>query len=141
MKKLLFTFFILPILNIYAAEPDSTQFNCGFDMFLDSQMLDPEFAAFQKRMDFYIQKHIQQGLFVPQFPKPMPQDIELFTNNCDSCFGNQSLYLIPVVVHIVHRPSDSVIGTGSNISNAQVYNSILELNKSFAAYGYTDTNK
>lgn len=41
-------------------------------------------------------------------------------------------YVIPVVVHIVHDPSHSTPGTGSNISDAQVNNQLQELNDAHA---------
>jgi hypothetical protein len=142
MKNLLFLLLILSFAKVHGDDPiqDSTEFHCAFDPLLDSMMLDPAYATFQKRLDFYIQRHIQQGLNLPEFPKPMPFDVEPFTNDCDSCFGTKSLYLIPIVVHVIHLASDSVIGMGSNISNKQIHNAVFELNKSFAAFSIMDSN-
>jgi hypothetical protein len=141
MKKLLLLLLLLPFVNVQAQEPpDSTEFNCGADELLAIKMQDPNYAAFRKRMDFYIQKYIQQGLVLPEFEKPMPFDIVPMSSECDSCFGTKSLYLVPIVVHVFHLPSDSVIGMGSNISTEQIQNAIFELNKSFAAYGFDDSN-
>ncbi|MBS3915812.1 MAG: zinc-dependent metalloprotease [Bacteroidetes bacterium] len=45
-------------------------------------------------------------------------------------------YVIPLVVHIVHDPSDNTPGTGTNISDQQVIDQIQILNEEFAnAYG------
>lgn len=144
MKKyyclLLFT---LSFFTTIAVEPDTSEIKCGFDELLYAEMEDTNFTAFQKRLDFYIRQYKQQGLTIPEFQKPMIQDTMIltgFSSSCDTCFNTKAFYLIPIVVHIVHLPADSIVGVGSNISNAQVQNAIVELNKSFAAYDISDTN-
>lgn len=42
------------------------------------------------------------------------------------CLGRK--FLVPVIVHIIHATSDSVIGSGSNISNQQVLDQMVILN-------------
>ncbi|MBX7206535.1 MAG: hypothetical protein K1X81_14015 [Bacteroidia bacterium] len=41
-------------------------------------------------------------------------------------------FIVPVAVHIIHDPTDTSLGSGTNISDAQVENQIEELNKYFA---------
>jgi hypothetical protein len=48
---------------------------------------------------------------------------------------NMTNYVIPIVVHIIHKTADASPGTGSNISNAQVNNQITKLNEYFKPYG------
>ena len=44
----------------------------------------------------------------------------------------QTTFYIPVAVHIIHLPDDSIAGMGTNISDAQVQNAIELLNRGFA---------
>lgn len=44
---------------------------------------------------------------------------------------NNPIYTIPVVVHIMHLPADAVVGTGSNISLAQIQTGMAHLNDAF----------
>lgn len=49
----------------------------------------------------------------------------------------QATFYLPVVVHIIHLPGDSLPGMGSNISDAQVANALELLNRGFGnANGY-----
>ncbi|MEN9702046.1 MAG: hypothetical protein RIR55_1388, partial [Bacteroidota bacterium] len=62
---------------------------------------------------------------------------------CSTCLtvnpsGFRAKYIIPVVVHIVHRPSDNSPGDSSNIVNEQVEDQIANLNRYFAGYDNTD---
>ena len=45
---------------------------------------------------------------------------------------NQSTITIPVVVHVVHRVSHSTIGSGTNISNAQIEDQLQILNEDYS---------
>lgn len=64
-----------------------------------------------------------------RYKRPLPS---LRGSGCE-----QVTFYIPVVVHIVHLPSDSLPGMGSNISDAQVLNAIELLNRGFGnANGY-----
>ncbi|MBL7837125.1 MAG: hypothetical protein JNM67_06390, partial [Bacteroidetes bacterium] len=44
----------------------------------------------------------------------------------------QAKFVIPVVIHIVHLPSDSIIGMGSNISTDQINDQLKRLNEYFS---------
>jgi hypothetical protein len=57
---------------------------------------------------------------------------------CDNCLQMDSAcpkahYLLPVVVHVIHLPSDG-LGQGSNISQTQIENQLDLLNKYFRNY-------
>lgn len=59
----------------------------------------------------------------PQYySSPPPNGMGLVGSGC-----NEVKYLVPVVVHIIHDPTD----TSTNISDAQVNNAIDEMNKAF----------
>ena len=45
---------------------------------------------------------------------------------------NQAIITIPVVIHIIHRNTHANIGTGTNISNAQIEDQLRVLNKDFS---------
>lgn len=45
--------------------------------------------------------------------------------------SNGTRYIIPVVVHVIHRTADVNVNDSSNISNADIYEQIEILNKSF----------
>lgn len=45
--------------------------------------------------------------------------------------SNGTRYLIPVVVHVIHRTSDPVINDSSNISNEDIYEQIEILNRAY----------
>jgi hypothetical protein len=64
-------------------------------------------------------------------PQPPPE--------CDMCLLSpecvQTKYMLPVLVHVVAQPGHTTIGSGSNISNSQIQNAILTLNKQFSAFG------
>ncbi len=51
------------------------------------------------------------------------------------CKPNDSVYRIPVIVHVVHSTSDSVRGTGSNISDSLILQGIKDLNDGFRNRG------
>jgi hypothetical protein len=53
----------------------------------------------------------------------------------DSISCPTTRYIIPVVVHIVHLPSDNSPGTGTNISDGQVNYQIEKLNQDFSGTG------
>ena len=48
--------------------------------------------------------------------------------------------VIPVVVHIVHATNDATPGTGSNISDAQVYAALNHLNMAYANMVFNQTS-
>jgi hypothetical protein len=59
---------------------------------------------------------------------------------CFNCFVVEpncpkAKYVLPIVVHVVHRPSDTVIGASSNIKLEQIENAIDRLNAAFRNAG------
>lgn len=52
----------------------------------------------------------------------------LLGGSCDS-----AKYILPVVIHVIHDPLDT-LGSGSNISHAQIQNQLEELNHAFGNY-------
>ncbi len=47
-------------------------------------------------------------------------------------------YVIPVVVHVIHRPQDANIGALSNVSNLRIAQQIAILNQDYRNFGGTD---
>ena len=84
---------------------------CAHTEIHDRLMLqDPQYKAEQEAMEIAIAETIQQyrsGMI----PK------------------NNSIYTIPVVVHIIHRGEN--VGSGANISDAQIYSAINALNQDY----------
>jgi hypothetical protein len=97
------------------------QINCGYDNI--SEMNDS--ATYQNHRNHFIkqiQKFKSKGTFNVL---PNPDSIQTLTwsNGC-----RKVQYLIPVVVHVIYDPSDSLVGMGSNINDVQIQNQIDELN-------------
>src|SRR5690606_16573496 len=70
-----------------------------------------------------------------QLPRVLPNpDIHQPCNNCLTIEPTitQAKFVVPVIVHVVHQPSDSIVGMGSNISENQILNQIDLLNRYFA---------
>ncbi|MDW3645702.1 MAG: PKD domain-containing protein [Bacteroidia bacterium] len=55
------------------------------------------------------------------------------SNACGN--DNEEVYTIPVVVHVMHLPSDSIAGMGSNLSDAIIQAGIDHLNEAFRDQG------
>ncbi|MFM7701129.1 MAG: hypothetical protein ACKO7V_10140, partial [Bacteroidota bacterium] len=110
------TFFFLQLLDwVYAqgliAEPQNRPPRCGHSRLIEQMQRDS--VVFQ-----HYQEHRQRrgGDLTSLGLSPETQD---------------SLIRIPVVFHVMHRPEDSVIGQGSNISDEQIQAQMLALNYDF----------
>jgi len=113
---ILSTFFFLQLLvEVNAqgliAEPQNRPPRCGHSRLIEQMQRDS--VVFQ-----YYQEHRQRrgGDLTSLGLSPETQD---------------SLIRIPVVFHVMHRPEDSVIGQGSNISDEQIQAQMLALNYDF----------
>ena len=58
--------------------------------------------------------------------------INLQQENKGVSYKNQPIIRIPVVVHVVHRNTDPNIGSGTNISNAQIEDQLRILNEDYS---------
>ncbi|MDH3651987.1 MAG: M43 family zinc metalloprotease, partial [Saprospiraceae bacterium] len=90
--------------------PTYGQDRCGFDQKLDKQFSDDPLIidALQNQERHWSAFHQRRRI-------------------------DDDLYIIPVVVHILHQGSSQ--GVGSNISDAQVFSAIEQLNQAFAGTG------
>jgi hypothetical protein len=128
--------------TLYAQEPESHEFDCGFDVLRELQMQqDPELYFKLERMEKRLWRHIEQGREAGGMEgefmgSPPPAGFD--SGNCPGCFPAR--YLLPVVFHVFHLPDDSMPGMGSNISEYQAQQAIAAANRIFAAYGHTDSN-
>jgi hypothetical protein len=134
---LILSVFLLPILNVKAQDADT--FDCAFDTLYHSQIEEnPQFRFVLKTIDEGAKRFRQEQPDYVFLPKPMPAP------PCESCLITispdcfEARYILPVLVHIVHDPSDNTIGQGTNITNHQVTKAIATLNKAFAGYGQID---
>lgn len=130
-------FFLILTLIFNFSQNSKAQF-CGFDEDMDSfKSQQPSNyytskSAHAAAVDYYRKYH--PG--VNYIPEPEP---------CENCLQMDSTcpianYLLPIVVHVVHLPSDSV-GQGSNISEAQILHQIELLNMFFRNhYGANSIN-
>ena len=46
--------------------------------------------------------------------------------------GGESMIVLPVVFHVMHAPSDTVVGQGTNLSDEQIQSQLVALNHDFA---------
>lgn len=132
MKKTLLM--ILPLLWIVTAAGQGTP--CWYDSlrlrsFDSSSKLKQDENLFYYRLNKWREKNTIQ-----YYPKQMYVP-------CSSCLtidptGFKAKYIIPVVVHIIHRPSDPSPGDSSNITDGQVKDQIANLNRYFAGYDNSD---
>lgn len=124
MKKLLAI--LLLLLGITEAEGQST--SCGFEQIRAGN------PGWEAASDFYfdgLKQWRQSGQIPHEYPNP---EVPF---NCDHCLTinpslSQAKFVIPIVIHVVHLPNDSVVGMGSNISLVQIQDQIKQLNSYYA---------
>ena len=100
---------------------------CGFENELNALQQDSlNFASQDQYFSAGLAKfRAQEGnVYIPNPSPPCP--------NCFTAGGcPKATYVLPVVVHIVHLPGHNSVGTGSNITSAQVENAIERLNMAY----------
>lgn len=139
MKKkvmLLLVAMLLPFLNGTAQDT----FTCAHDLMLQQQMeANPRLGNISQIISYGTKRFREKNPNLQFYPKPQPAPP---CSNCmtidPTCF--KSRYALPVIVHIVAKPNDTIVGQGSNIPDAQVYNAIDDLNRKFAGFGLQDTS-
>ena len=99
-RQIVNVLFIFIFFNI-----SNAQQSCGFDTQRERQLQDPNFIALEKAAEKRIQKAIK---------------------NKDFSKMAGTVLTIPVVIHVLHL--GEAVGTGSNISDAQIQSSIDNLN-------------
>ncbi|MEM6801447.1 MAG: M43 family zinc metalloprotease, partial [Bacteroidota bacterium] len=122
-----FVFTLLLFFQLVLPQEILAQFpSCGTDH-MHHEMLKnhPAFKRLQEKLnsDTY-KKMIQKQKSKPGVEK---------NNLCGE--ENEEIYTIPVVVHIVHLPEDSIQGIGSNLSDATIQAGIDHLNDAFRNQG------
>jgi hypothetical protein len=113
MKKILSLFGLLLSLNIFC---QVSQYNCGNELFdAYGRQTFPGYDSLvnqnNQKIKDYIANNLNGGGGISTLSNPQ--------------------YLIPVVVHVVH-PNGEAVGTGTNISYAQIQSQIAALNAAFA---------
>ena len=109
MKKiLLFTFALLSILKLNAQSQCATD---EYDAYL--KRTNPTYAAERQKMEQEIYSILKN--------KQNNPNTRIAQNDCQ-----QGVFTIPVVVHVIHK--GEAIGTGTNISDAQIINAIKGMN-------------
>ncbi|TXB65346.1 PKD domain-containing protein [Vicingus serpentipes] len=102
MKKIILSFLVLFIFLI----PSLSKAQCGFDVVREKQLLDPTFVLQEQANELKIKN------FIPP-------------SNVTGKAG--SVLTIPVVVHVLHK--GEAVGSGTNISDAQIQSAIDRLNE------------
>lgn len=122
MKTKLITLLLLTLTVFWQAKAQTHW--CGFEDVLHEQQQKPQaFNDLRQQVAQQLRKFRQdQGL---QNQPP-----------CNGCISDRAgcfktTYVIPVVIHVVHLSGDNTLGTGSNISQAQIDNAIDVLNSCF----------
>lgn len=115
MKNTILTLFILFLVNYAIAQ----NIECGFDKLhryhVDST---PTGNWDEQQFNDGLQQFRQSYIY--------PSHGGGVQNRGSGCLSRK--YLIPVIVHIIHAPGDSLVGTGSNITNQQVLDQMNILN-------------
>ena len=102
---------LLCLCVIFSFHFSYSQTQCGFDQQHQAAMSgDPAYKARVESSEKRLNNYIQRMSMTSQLPLA-------------------TLYRIPVVVHVIHK--GEAIGTGSNISDAQVQSAITSLNQFF----------
>ncbi|MDG2449384.1 MAG: hypothetical protein P8M34_07090, partial [Saprospiraceae bacterium] len=68
----------------------------------------------------------------PEYESMRQSLLSYHQKNKDFKNDNQTTIIIPVVIHIVHRNSHTNIGSGINISNAQIEDQLRILNEDYS---------
>jgi hypothetical protein len=118
---LVMALFCLLLSKCAIAQTDSL---CAFDF---EMMSDSGNVARQQHLQNILKFRSTQTINVLPNGKTFGQNQ---TSGLYSCRAAQ--YIVPVVVHVVHLPSDSVPGMGSNISDEQIESALRALNADFA---------
>ncbi|MCI5056117.1 MAG: PKD domain-containing protein, partial [Flavobacteriales bacterium] len=106
IRFIVFTIFILPVISF-------SQNQCGYDFYQKDQIeTNPTFEQSIQKRDKDIYNY-------------------LTSTNLSKSIDTFGVLHIPVVVHILHFDGDSIIGTGTNITDNKVIDGISELNKAF----------
>lgn len=127
----LMLFFVLTCATAIAQ--GQTSFSCPTDIMHENRLAnDSKYAERVQQMEQQIYHRTLNVL-------KNENDIQ-FRGPSDNCQAGETLYTIPVVVHVVHR-SGIPIGTDENLSDADINDVIIELNDRFAhASGLTFDN-
>lgn len=101
---------------------------CAFDMIRT-------YNPYWNTSSVFFSQELTKWRLIGQIPREYPNPETPYS--CDQCLVinpslKQAKFVIPVVIHVVHLPSDSIIGVRSNISNQQIQNQINVLNDRFA---------
>jgi hypothetical protein len=107
MKSILFTL-LLPTL-LYSFAPAQEEKRCGFPTSMEEKAKYSYFFDYQEKLNQEVEKLKRQGTFSR-------------TEN--------DIFVIPVIVHVIHNGEP--IGTGTNISAAQIQTQIDVLNEDFS---------
>lgn len=135
-KHLLLTSILLFAIKFSYSQTDT--FTCAFDTLLQWQAdSNQELHKVKKNIDYGAKRFRERNVNLPNYSKPQtaPPCSTCLTIE-DNCF--ETKYLLPVIVHVVHLPSDNTIGLGSNISKGHIDSAMVILNRKFAGYNQND---
>lgn len=132
-KPLLFCCLILAACHCIAQN-----FSCGLDTMRDVlKATDMQQQLRENLFRFNVNEFRQNNsISLPSTPFPPSGNGNSLVANA-GCFSAN--FIIPVIVHVVHSPYDTVIGIGSNISVNMINDQITLLNQQFANYNNTTT--
>ncbi|MBW8050207.1 MAG: PKD domain-containing protein [Cytophagales bacterium] len=83
--------------------------------------------------DEILQQQLQNDPFLQDQINLQEQILQNFIEKCDSLNNNCTEFIIPVVVHVVHDPADSIpTDSTTNITDAQIESQIDALNAAFS---------
>jgi hypothetical protein len=132
MKKVLLL--ILPLLWIAGAVGQTTP--CWYDSLRLSLFVTNPKAQQDEDLFYYRLNKWRNKNTLNLYPTPMPANCGGCLQILPTCF--KAKFIIPVVIHVVHRSVDNTIGIGSNISVNQIQNQLDALNRYFANYDNTN---
>lgn len=107
-------FSILILLFLFAGTLPAQTTVCGFDPVYDSLMTEyPQLEAIYRYNETMMQQMMEQDSMAVMYGET---------------------YTVPIVVHVIHL--GETVGTGTNISDAQVISAIDDLNDRYALHTY-----
>ncbi len=120
LDLLLYFLILVPLMlvhpAVYGQSPEITRpGGCGTEELHEARMNDPAFEATQKALDKKVREMMLQGVELNQ------------ARSSTACVGASTTFRVPVVVHLCHYTT-SALGTGANLTDADVINSINLLN-------------
>ena len=120
LYSLILLFLTFAFTDVFGQSPEMTRpGGCGADHLHHAKMQDPDFALQLDRMEEQVREYVEQ------------RRLNGAARASTACVGMSATYRIPIVVHLCHYTT-TPLGSGANLTDADVINSINLLNDRYS---------